>query len=243
MARRAAQLSLPRTSGWGGKRKGAGRKPAGDRAGVPHRARPQHYGGHPVHATLRASPSLPSLREQPLFLAIQGAIRAASCPAFRIVHFSVQSDHLHLLLEASDRSALMSGLRGLAIRTARAVNRALCTHGRVWADRYHARPLPTPREVRNALLYVLQNWAKRAFETVSLDSRSSACWFDGWKGPRPGWALPPEGERPPVWAPRTWLLTAGWRRLGLISLAERPRGGSGPRPGGPGARRLDRERR
>jgi hypothetical protein len=48
-------------------------------------------------------------------------------------------------------------VRGLAIRVARAVNRALGRRGRVFADRYHARALTTPRAVRHALVYVLMN--------------------------------------------------------------------------------------
>ena len=52
------------------------------------------------------------------------------------------------------------GIRGLAIRIARAVNRAWLRRGRVWGDRYHAHSLRSPREVRNALVYVLQNFRK-----------------------------------------------------------------------------------
>ena len=224
MPSRTAQLDLPRTAGWGGRRRGAGRKPAGDRAGVPHTARPPHQARLPVHATLRALPTLGSLRACPVFNHLEAAIGAASCAAFRIVHFSVQRDHVHLLVEAHDRTALLRGLRGFAIRAARAVNRALDRRGRVWADRYHARALRTPREVRHALCYVLHNWKKQVPGALRLDPCSSACWFDGWRGPRPRWSLPPAGAPPPVRAPRTWLLARGWRRLGLLALDARPRG-------------------
>ncbi|HEY3353632.1 MAG TPA: transposase [Polyangia bacterium] len=160
MPRRLAQLELPRTSGWGGKRTGAGRKRTGDRARVPHVRRPPHVGRHPVHATFRASAEVGSLREGATFNALEAAIRAAQRPDFRIVHFSIQGDHLHLIVEASDRAALVRGRRGFAIRSAKAVNRAVDHRGRVWADRYHARALRTPRETRNAIVYVIQNWRK-----------------------------------------------------------------------------------
>ncbi len=145
------QLELrPRT--WGGKRFGAGRKPSGRKVGVAHRTRPAHEARHPLHVTLRASHGLPSLRTDPLFPAIQRALAQASRRGLRVLHFSVQRDHLHLLVEALDAGALSRGLQGLAIRIAKALNRVLGRCGRVWADRFHARALRTPREVRNALM-------------------------------------------------------------------------------------------
>ena len=136
--------------------------------------------------------------------------------AFRVVHFSVQSNHLHLIVEASDKNKLSRGMQGLTIRMARAVNRASNGKGSVFVDRYHAHELKTPRETRAALLYVLQNWAKHG-PGGAYDPLSSAVWFDGW-------TRPPTVEAPPsmVAAPRTWLVTVGWRRHGLLRPGERP---------------------
>jgi putative transposase len=210
---RSRQLTLPEPRTWGGRRKGAGRKP-GPRPLVRHRARPEHKRGHPVHVTFRAGRELPSLRASRCFIAVRDAIAAASGASFRVAHFSVQGDHVHLICEAPDRTALSAGIRGLAIRAARALNGALDRKGRVWADRHHRRPLATPRETRNALAYVLLNAQKHGRRISDLDPLSSAAWFDGWRdrGPAP--------ERAPVAAPRTWLLSTGWRRLGLL---DRPR--------------------
>jgi putative transposase len=168
-------------------------------------------------------PGLGSLRDCPVFLVLEAALAAASSAAFRIVHYSVQHDHLHVILEATDRVALLSGLRGLAIRTARAINRAAKRSGRVWGDRYHSRELRTPREVRAALVYVLHNWKKTVRGAQNLDPCATGYWFDGWRGPRPAWSRPSPDEAAPVRAPRTWLLTTGWRRYGLIAFDERPR--------------------
>jgi putative transposase len=216
--RRPTQLTLPVPSTWGGRRPGAGRKP-GPRPRVPHRARPAHRAAHPVHATLRASREVGSLRAARLFPAIRAALGSASGRTFRVLHFSVQADHVHLLVEAGDREALSRGLRGLAIRLARAVNRARAKRGRVWADRYHARELTTPREVRSALAYVLMNWAKHRPDARGLDPCASGWWFAGWREQHPG---PPPGVDRPVVPPRTWLARVGWRRHGLISRADGP---------------------
>jgi REP-associated tyrosine transposase len=206
----------------GGKRRGAGRKSARLRRAVPHSARPEHKKGHPVHVTLRASRRLPSLRREVVFLEIRRALGRTARSWFRLVHFSVQSDHLHLLVEAADKSSLSRGLMGLSIRVARAVNRALERTGRVWDDRFHARALTSPREVRHAVVYVLMNAKKHIPAAPSLDPCSSARSFTDWKTP-PALAPPSNCLAPVTQAPETWLLRAGWKKHGLIAPSERPR--------------------
>jgi len=216
MRQGSAQLELrPRT--WGGKRAGAGRKPSGRKVGVPHRTRPSHHARHPLHVTLRAQRGLPSLRTNSVFSAVQRGIAKASHGGLRILEFSVQRDHVHLLVEAADERRLSRGLQGLAIRIAKGVNRVLGRRGRVWNDRYHARALRTPREVRNALVYVLQNWRKHAPGARGIDSRSSGRWFAGWR-----MSVSSIATSPPVVPARTWLAAVGWRRLGLIHPDEEP---------------------
>jgi hypothetical protein len=142
----------------------------------------------------------------------------ASGDAFRVLQFSVQVDHVHLLVEAEGTSALRGGVQGLAIRIARAVNRALGRCGRVWGDRFHARMLRTPREVRNVLVYVLNNFRKHVPGARGLDPCSSARWFAGWRNRATTMA-----EAVPVASARTWLARVGWRRHGLIDVEEAPR--------------------
>jgi putative transposase len=152
---------------------------------------------------------------------IQDCIRDSSKSRFRIVQFSVQNDHLHLLVEASDKAALSAGVQGLAIRTARRLNRHLGRAGKLWNDRYHTRALTSPRDVRNALVYVLMNIKKHnPVACDGIDPCSSAPWFDGFVAAR---APTPSRESPPVQAPRTWLVAHGWRRRGLIDPREHPR--------------------
>jgi hypothetical protein len=169
-----------------------------------------------VHVTLRTAPGLPSFRRSDLFRAVSSALAVASRDTFRLLHFSVQRDHLHLVVEADEQTGLTRAIQGLAIRIAKAVNRVVGRHGRVWGDRFHARSLKTPREVRNALVYVLNNWRKHIPGAVGMDPRSSAAWFTGWRN---------AGARcdGPIAPPRTWLARLGWRRYGPIELEEAPR--------------------
>jgi REP element-mobilizing transposase RayT len=178
-----------------------------------------HKTAHPVHVTLRAQSGVPSLRSPQAFAAVRRALSAASRSDFRLVHFSVQSDHVHMIVEAHDKPALTRGLRGLTIRTARATNRALQRHGSVWGDRYHARPMTTPREVRNGLVYVFGNFRKHGpADRRPVDPCSSAAWFDGFLE-----TIPQPLDPPPTCRSRTWLGSTGWRKHGEISIWERPK--------------------
>ena len=209
---------LPKTAGWGGSRKGAGRPPmAGRRRSVAHRARAGHRAAFPVHVTLRARAGLPSLRGEGVFGAVREAIRAASSEAFRVVHFSVQGDHVHLIVEA-EAAGLGPGAQGLAIRLARAINRALGRRGAVWGDRYHARALRTPREVRHGLVYVLMNFRKhRPWDRArSIPARRPGGSM-GSRGLRHAAACGRRcGQRAPGWA--RWAGGA----TGLVRPTERP---------------------
>jgi REP element-mobilizing transposase RayT len=215
---RYSQLALP-CRGRGGYRPGSGR-PRSGRAGVPHRQRPVLAAVFPVHVTLRVRAGLPSLRlaesRRVLVAAIAAARDRFGC---RIVHYSIQSNHVHLLCEAKDQVSLSRGLRGLTIRLARGFNRVHARRGAVWADRYHERILRTPREVRAVLVYVLGNWRHHGGERYPLgciDPCSSAAWFDGFVE-----TLLPPSAPPPVAAAKTWLLALGYRRhIGKLSVDE-----------------------
>jgi putative transposase len=215
--RRQRQLELEFRT-WGGARRGAGRKPKNGRAGVPHSRRPDHCHRHPLHLTVRVRAGLPNLRCDVSRRALERCFReGAERFGFRLVHHSIQSDHLHLIAEASDRRALSRGMRGLMVRVARALNSIWRTCGRVVGDRYHAHALRSPREVRNALVYVLQNARHHGLRKLGIDPCSSGRAFDGWATPFP--VEPSLGARA-----TTWLLTLGWRRHGLVGPDEAPRG-------------------
>lgn len=199
---------------------------------MPHAKRDEFRRAIPAHVTLRMRSGCPSLRTVPIVREIEKSF-AIACdrPGFRLVHYSLQGNHAHLIVEADDQRALARGMKAIGARMARAVNRITRRTGRVLADRYHVRLLPTPREVRNALRYVLLNArhhvARRARRMGALlDPASSARWFDGWK--RSERTVPSAAERAagriaaPVARARTWLLSIGWRRHGLIDCADVP---------------------
>jgi REP element-mobilizing transposase RayT len=212
--------------GWGGPRVGAGRKPASKRPPIHHVRRPPVPRECPSHVTLRVRRGLPSLRSRRFLKAFRDSLREARERGdFRVVHYSIQRNHVHLLVESAGKQALGRGMKAVAARLARAANRVFRRSGPVLHGRYHLRILRTPREVRSALAYVLLDARKHGRERngaappVRLDAASSGRWFDGWRRRLPA---PPLRDPPEVAAPHTWLLGVGWRRHGLVDPAEVP---------------------
>ena len=158
---------------WGGRRKGAGRKPAGARSRVVHRRRPVLKARFPVHVTWRMREGVWGLRTRRCFGALARAFwGGANRFGFRLVHYSVQGNHVHLLVEARDERSLSRGMNGLGVRVAKGLNRVMRRRGRVLEDRYHGHVLRTPTEARRARAYLLQN-ARRHYGVVGADPFAS----------------------------------------------------------------------
>jgi hypothetical protein len=154
-----------------------------------------------------------------------------------VIQFSVQGDHLHLIVEAQDKSALSRGMQGLAIRVAKAINKLAFRRGKLWADRFFSRALTSPRALKNALAYVLNNFRKhRTASAARIDPYSSAPYFTGFRelggraprdfAARADLPLFPRGVPPPrtpsevpIVAAKTWLARVGWLRAGAVSFS------------------------
>ena len=219
MERRAA------TTKRGGWRLNAGRKKTGRCRDAPHRPRPPLSPTHPVHVVLRTRRV--TLRCGAIHRALRPVLkRFLGRPDFRIVHLSIQHDHLHLLVEAADARALTRGMQSFAINAARAINASDGGCGKVFAYRYHASQIRTARYARNALAFVLNNWRKHRLDyehpvarRAKLDPYASGLSFHGWTRT----FAPPLGfELLPVSPPRTHLLAHAWMRYGPIDPHEIP---------------------
>jgi REP element-mobilizing transposase RayT len=220
-----------------------GGRPRGPRPIVLHRRRKAFLADHPCHVTLKVRAGLSSLRLPAVVREIEATFRRASSRKdFRLVHYSIQDDHAHLIIEANGTAALGRGMKSLASRFAFAVNRALGRTGKVLAERYHLRVMKCLRQVRNTLAYVLLNKRRHAAKRIArlersgvkvasltrsgagLDAASSARWFDGWRRDIAVDRSPPQplGVAPAVASPRTWFLREGWRRYGPLDPNDIP---------------------
>jgi putative transposase len=233
------QLVLFEEKKRGGKRRGAGRPPSGQRSAERHKRRPFHDAQHPVHVVLRVVKAVGNLRRRQTYHAIREATRVAMRrEGFRIVHLSIQRTHVHLIVEAKSKVALAAGMQGFQISAAKHLNTAISKgrpgprrRGTVFPDRYHAVVIDSPRQARHALSYVINNWRKHAEDRGEFTRRwhidwyASGAMFSGWKelGEK-GFVLRGPPELPPILvsAPRTWLLRIGWQMHGAISCREVP---------------------
>ena len=213
--------------GHGGKRRGAGRKCRSARSNHSHRPVELPSREFAAHITLRVQPGIPSLRQQALFDVVLVALTASAFGLFfRIVDFSVQQNHLHLIVEAADAITLTAGMRATAVRIARQVNSFLERKGPVFADRAFIRLITSPRDARNAYVYLFGNGRKHARQIGRvlpanwIDPRSSGPWFGHWADADPSQR---RTDPKPVAKARTWLLTVGWLKYGKpIAVAEMP---------------------
>jgi len=228
------------------RRRKPGRKPKGKRAGSPHRKRPELKRGQPVHVVLRAVDEVGSLRRRYMYKALREATIAVAKrelaykedAAFRIVHLSMM--------------ALSRGMQSFQISAAKQLNRALSVdsirvgertrgwmkramakrrRGTVFPDRFHQEIITCPQQARRTLAYVLNNWRKHRedqadfAESWKVDPYSTGVFFDGWKereGAEVLWKWRETYDPLVVYFPKSWLLREGWRKHGLVELAEVP---------------------
>jgi REP element-mobilizing transposase RayT len=233
-----------------------GRPPKGKRAGAPHKPRPELKRRYPVHVVLRVVKAIGSLRKRHMYNALREATIAVAMRelnykedgAFRIVHISIQRDHVHLLVEADHKLALSRGMQSFQISAAKHLNRAVSVksvraelrtsaayrnamakrrRGTVFPDRFHQEIITTPKQARRALGYVLNNWRKHREDQHAfaqgwrVDPYSTGVLFDGWKERADADVLMSYRETYlplVVYLPKTWLLYEGWRRHGLLAF-------------------------
>jgi putative transposase len=226
-APRQCEMDLPRRT-HGGARKGAGRpKRPGKKHDSVHRARPIIRAYQPQHVVMRVKKGVPKLRQGRAYRAVRKSlVKCLGKEEFRVCHVSIQGNHLHFIIEAAHKDALSTGMQGLNILVSRALNRELGRKGTLFAFRYHATAITNPRQARNSLAYVLNNWRRHREDEncerakyAKLDPYASGLSFDGWTCT---FETPEDFTPLPVAEPKTWLLREGWKRYGAIHPREVP---------------------
>ncbi|MFT7668446.1 MAG: REP element-mobilizing transposase RayT [Planctomycetota bacterium] len=209
------QSELVFPNGWGGWRKGSG--PRKRKSGVAHVTRPRVKKSDVMHLTWKLRKELPSLRNNLAARAIFDALRGAKIAGLRVIHFSIQDDHIHMIVEAPNREFLANSMRGLGCRIAKGLNKAWCRTGKVFAERFHLVLLEGLRQVRNALRYVLNNHLKhkQGAERGRPDRFSSGEYFHGWSDFKR--LRDPDGMNSVV-SRGSRRVTLGWKR-GYASIA------------------------
>ena len=224
--------------------------PKGKRPSERHERRQAFKASEPVHVVLRVEKGVQPLRRREIYKALREAtLVVASREDFRIVHISIQGTHIHLLVEAANKTALSRGMQAFQISAAKKMNAKITVvdegtqeprrrKGKVFSDRYHVEIIDSRRQARHALAYVLNNWRKHCEDEKAswkVDPYSSGTSFRGWKSfedPTFEFTLPAGYEPMHVWEPRTWLLREGWKMYGRIGFYEVPSTGAAAKRSG-----------
>jgi REP element-mobilizing transposase RayT len=191
-----------------------------------------------LHVVLRVVPAVGNLRRREMYKALREAtIVAAVRERIRIVHISLQRNHVHLLVEADSKQTLARGMQGFQISAARNINTLLGDgryrrrRGPVFTDRYHLEVITSPTRARHALSYVLSNWRKHREDqqgparTWLVDPFSSGISFPDWKeleGSDFMWPMRATYDPLMVRRPQSWILREGWKLCGSISARDVP---------------------
>src|SRR5665213_2046977 len=162
---------------WGGKRKGAGRK---NRSGLcSHLKREKIDIRKPIHITLTFNKV--NLRNRATLNAFRHAVSEAKRFCLYVVHYSIQIDHIHLIIEAKDNKSLTTGMKSLCGRFGKIIRAAMGGSGPVFKERFHIHVLKTPTEMKRALKYVLTNTAKHMKVIEHIDGFSTGLAFKEWR--------------------------------------------------------------
>lgn len=220
-SREPKQLEFKKTGGWGGKRRGAGRP---NRSGTPnHMARQKVDFKKPLHVTLKLKEGIHiTLRTSDMLVAFQQSAEKARKHQLHVIHFSLESNHLHLIVECANNKALADGMKSLAGSFGRAIRKCCGGRGAVFKGRFHLQVFKSPTQMKNGLAYVLLNQSKHEKLIPYNDRYSSAEYFGEWKkllGREIGPLLPhkPKFRKLPAYlsTPQSWLAREGWR-LGRV---------------------------
>lgn len=178
----------------------------------------------PLLLTLKLKSKKWNLRCGEIAKGFKASAKAAQKFGLRIVHYSIQGDHLHIIAEAKDNESLSRGMRSFGARLGKAIRAVVGGTGPVFLGRFHLRVLSNPTQMRNALAYVLQNFAKHTKLLKHLDEFSSAPYFSQWKkllGRNMGPILEDVDEQSPpipdyLCEARSWLAREGWMRAKIL---------------------------
>jgi REP element-mobilizing transposase RayT len=218
------QIQFKKVGGWGGKRKGAGRPNLSGT--VNHMSREKVDFKKPLHITLKLNGRIKKTLRGPMMLSrLKECLKKAKAIGLRVIHFSVQMNHIHILAECRDNEVLDRGMKSLGCSLGKAIRKSCGENGPVFNGRFHLHVLKSPREMKNGLGYVLLNHSKHDGLIPYSDRFSSAAYFNEWKellGRNIGPLLMDRRRReailPPYLSPpKSWLAREGWRKVKLAA--------------------------
>ena len=152
--------------------KGAGR-PAINDIGIRHIKRPKISRLTTLHLTIKVRSNKADIKSKKILKALHHAIKRARLKKLRVIHYTLEFNHLHLLIECESHKTLHQGMQAFGISLSKAINRIKKLKGTVYKHRYHLKKLATRRELKNALHYIFNNGKKHKRTNSILDPYNS----------------------------------------------------------------------
>jgi hypothetical protein len=151
--------------------KNAGRPAIRDK-GIRHTRREEIIAPRPLHLTIKLIRA--DVQNKSILKGLRHAILRARLQGLRIIHYSLEHDHVHLYAEASDNKTLAKGMKALGGSLVKKIHRHLGTSGSFYKTRYHLRILRSAMEVKHVLNYILKNGIKHKRTSLVIDPYNSA---------------------------------------------------------------------
>ena len=167
--------------------KGAGRPAKHDR-GIRHIARDEFNRLTVLHLTVKIDRAKAGLKNKQTLKLLWHAIKKARLKGLKIIHYTLEFDHIHLLVEADNKAIVGTGMQSFGISLSKGINKIKGLSGQVFKTRYHFRKLKTPTEVKNVIHYILGNSIKHKSSSF-INQYNSLVRVDSFKELYPGFEL------------------------------------------------------
>jgi hypothetical protein len=151
--------------------KNAGRPAIHDK-GIRHTKREAILGPRPLHLTIKLIRA--DIQNKAILKALRHAIFRARLQGLRVIHYSLEHDHIHLYAESSDNKILGKAMKALGGSLVKRINKHFLSKGRCYKTRYHLRILRSATEVKNVINYILKNGIKHRRTKSVIDPYNSA---------------------------------------------------------------------
>lgn len=149
----------------------AGRKAIHDK-GIRHTPREVISKPSPLHLTVKLKRA--DIQNKVVLRILKHAIYRSRLQGVRVVHFSLEHDHVHLYVECGNNFVLGKAMKAFGVTFVRGINKFKRSKGQLYKYRYHLRILKSAREVKNVINYILKNGIKHGRTLKVINPYNSA---------------------------------------------------------------------
>lgn len=151
--------------------KNAGRKAIHDK-GIRHTSREEIFKPSPLHLTVKLKRA--DIQNKVVLRILKHAIYRSRLQGLRVIHFSLEHNHVHLYAECESNFVLGKAMKAFGVTFVRRVNKLKKIKGQLYKYRYHLRVLKSARDAKNVINYILKNGIKHGRTLKVINAYNSA---------------------------------------------------------------------